>query len=113
MIKVNNILRNVSFILFVTVSISYASTNENINTKKDYLIGRVKIPIANYRTKPYLNNKYLMGQYKKGTLLELESCIKYDWYKIKDQDLDITKLNTSLFIQTKYKIKSPNVIENV
>jgi hemolysin activation/secretion protein len=81
---------------------------QDIKKEKIYFIGVIKIPVANYRTKPSLKNKYIKGQYKKGTLLELESCDKYGWCKIKDKDLYISKfvlgfmkLNNNPFVEIK------------
>jgi len=98
----------VSSIFIVQSLFSYTQASNKYSD--NYLIGIVKIPSANYRAKTVLNPSNIKGQYTLGKLLELESCDKYNWCKIKNKDLYIAKsvmgimsLNNSPFIDNEIK----------
>ncbi|MDA3946724.1 MAG: POTRA domain-containing protein [Helicobacteraceae bacterium] len=54
-------------------------------------IGVIKIKSAKAYGKPLPDRKYVIGSYSLGTFVELESCDRYDWCKVSNQELYISK----------------------
>jgi hypothetical protein len=57
----------------------------------------VKLSNANVQKNNASGLKYKVNNYKRGTLVELDYCDKYDWCKIKNEQLYLPKY--SLYIE--------------
>lgn len=109
MIKLNKTFSRILFYLIIFLNFLHA--NESHFLDINHLIGIVKVESVNYRSKPSLNKKYIKGEFTQGTILEIDSCDKYNWCKIKNEDLfvakqliSIMKLNNNEFLK-KIKLK--------
>ncbi len=56
------------------------------------MLGVVKIETAKVRKKASPASKYIVDHYSLGTVVELEYCDRYDWCKLKDKNLYISKV---------------------
>ena len=59
----------------------------NIVLADDYTIAIVKLFNVNVQKENRSGLAYKVNNYKKGKILELEYCDKYDWCKIKNKEL--------------------------
>jgi hemolysin activation/secretion protein len=94
-------IRNFIYFLPVFIFIPYVQANgTDMN-----LIGIVKVLKANVRDRNIPLDKYIVDSYDLGTVVELNYCDKYDWCKLKEKNLYISKasLGVMSFIQEPLK----------
>ena len=76
------------FYLFVGFVFSFNAFANEINKR---VVGIVKVSKAKVQNSAFPGSKYVIDSYELGTIVELEYCDKYDWCKLKDEDLYISK----------------------
>ncbi|RLA76398.1 MAG: hypothetical protein DRG78_19095 [Epsilonproteobacteria bacterium] len=76
------------------------------------IVGIVKVSKAKVQNRAFPNSKYVVDYYNLGTVIDLEYCDKYDWCKLKEKNLYISKASLgviSFFPEEIKKIKKLTV----
>ena len=81
-------IRKIIYLLPVFNFISYIQAN----VIDDKLLGIVKVSKANVRDRNIPLDKYIVDSYSLETVVELEYCDRYDWCKLKDKNLYMSKV---------------------
>lgn len=79
--------------LFVFIFILLNST---VIAKETELISIVKVERTSVYSKNIRDKKYLVTHYEKGKVQKLDFCDKYDWCKIKDKELFLSKISLGI-----------------
>lgn len=77
--------------LLCSIALVGIAENSLIATEVEKLIGVVKMQRAEVYSKPLPYRKYIVDNYGLGMFIELESCDKYDWCKVVNKELYVSK----------------------
>jgi hemolysin activation/secretion protein len=91
-------LLKVFIFLFLCISIIHGENEKS-------LIAIVKISKAKVRDRAIPDNKYIVDYYKLGDVFYLDYCDRYDWCKVKDKELYLSKATLGVMDYTPKTIK--------
>ena len=76
------------FYLFLGFIFSYSAFADEVDKR---VVGIVKVSKANVQNRAVSDSRYIVDSYDLGTVVELDYCDKYDWCKLKEKNLYISK----------------------